>query len=559
MKKLIFIITLFLSFNAFTQQSYKIFTDSVTGKVYYNKHLPVYFWISTAPDNSGQDVLLRPKVKKFANPYYWDTEGVNTFRVKNPKNNRGYKEAVFEIWSDGRAPLIYITFQNVLYTSGKPLLGRASKIRIKATDYISGVDKVFYAIDNNDFKPYDKPFGYLEPGTHKLKVFATDRVGNISDTTEKTFTVDLTPPEVSAHIVNSVSDTILSNHSYITLKANDKNGIKAIYYKFDDSGDYLRYVSPLTVKYLKGDRHILYYYAVDKLGNQSQVFSLVFRLDNTAPQISYQILGDQYKKGKITYVSPNTKIKVLAQDASPVDKIYYIINNRSYSTKTNLIDLSKTKGYTQLCFSAKDVAGNKSPSKCIHLYVDYRPPKTIIKIGQPKFFDRDTTFITPETPVTFYATDDNSGVAQIFYAINNRDFKPYNGKINIRREGLNILYYHAKDNVGNIEETNKRYIYVDDTPPEISVTFSIEPIDIEIQGTDTLNVYPGNIKIYLSARDDKTGERRIKYSLNGAKLAYYSAPLYLSTKRKKTYTLYIESLDALGNKSTKTVKFIMRP
>ncbi len=92
MKKLfLFILLLNTAVLIAQEQKYKIFFDTTQNKLYYNRHLPVYFWISTSPGDNGQDVLLKPKIKKYANPYYWDTEGKNTVHFKNPKNSRGLK------------------------------------------------------------------------------------------------------------------------------------------------------------------------------------------------------------------------------------------------------------------------------------------------------------------------------------------------------------------------------------------------------------------------------------------------------------------------------------
>ncbi len=543
------------------EQKYKIFFDTAQNKLYYNRHLPVYFWISTSPDDNGQDVLLKPKVKKYANPYYWDTEGRNTVHFKNPRNSQGLKEAVFQLWADSRAPLIFVKFNNFTLKNRKIILGKNSQIILKTLDYFAGTDKVFYQIDNSGFVEYSGPIATtnLSNGTHYIKYYAIDRVGNQSDTLTKTFEMKLTPPKVQMKILNSFSESKLNKNSFITFEAFDKLGIKAIYYKIDSEQTYHLFINPISVKNLTDGQHLIYFYALDRLNNQSQVFMKQITIDNTKPQISTSFLGAYLEKQNIFYISPNTRIQVNYTDNSPLYKIFYRLDNKFFSQKQTIIDLSKFSGYKNLCISAQDVAGNKSNTKCFKIFIDNIPPKSSIIVGKPKFFNRDTLFITSQTQISLTAFDPQTGIDKIEYAINNNDFKTYTAPFTLSHDGINVIFYRAKDKVGNIEPAKSKKLYVDNNPPKISIIFSVEPFDLTIKNNDTLQVYPSPLKIYLSAQDDKTGERTIFYSLNNSRLKLYRRPIYLNVHNEKSFTLYTQSTDALGNKSSKTVKFIIRP
>ncbi len=560
MKYSISIITLLLifSFTANAQQSYKIFADSSSEKLYYNKHLPVYFWLSADSTDDSQDVLLQPRVKRFANPYYWDTEGLNTVQVKYPKNRYGYKDAVFEVYADGRAPVVSLHFSPYIYQGGKYVLGKNSTLKIAAKDYISGVEKTYYSFDRKTFKPYESGFVLPAPGRNTVYFFSVDQVGNISDTAERVLYADFTPPEVQLKVLRTFSDTVLGETSYIKLIANDEHGTKAIYYKTGEMKSYKLYSSPISARYFSTGRHVIYYYAVDRLDNQSQVFMHEFIIDREKPQIDYQVLGDKVKKNGYWYVSPNSKIQLDIKDNTQIAEIKYSTNNSKYTSTGKTIDLSKMSGYQQICVFTSDVAGNVS-TKCFKIFVDNTQPKTSITFAKPEFVDRDTTFITSKTLITLQASDSYSGIKTIEYALNNMDFKPYDKPFTIEKEGLNILYYRAKDNVGNIEDYKSRIIYVDNTPPDIEVIFSVEPYNTFIDGNDTLSVFPEDLTVYLSSTDDKTGERVIYYSINGSKKTYYRAPIKLHVNERKIFTLHVESADKLNNRSQKTVKFVMAP
>ncbi len=360
-------------------------------------------------------------------------------------------------------------------------------------------------------------------------------------------------------ILNSFSESKLNKNSLITFTAHDQLGVKAIYYKIDSAQTYHRYLKPVPVKNLTDGEHLIYFYALDKLNNQSQVFMKQIIIDNTKPQISLTFLGPYVEKQKTFYISPNTRIQVNYNDNSPMYRILYRLDNRFFSQKQTIIDLSKFSGYKTLCISAQDVAGNKSITKCYRIFIDKYPPKSSITIGKPKFFNRDTLFVTSQTQISLTAFDAQTSIDKIEYAINNNHFKTYTEPFTLSHDGLNIIFYRAKDKVGNIEPTKSKKLYVDNNPPKISIIFSVEPYDLQIKNNDTLQVYPSPLKIYLSAQDDKTGERTIFYSLNNSTLKQYKRPVYINVRNEKTFTLYTQSSDALGNKSVKTVKFIIRP
>src|SRR6266542_1361370 len=50
-------------------------------RIYYNKSLPVYFFVSTSTDPAAPRYLIHSETTpKYANPMYFDTEGKNTLR-----------------------------------------------------------------------------------------------------------------------------------------------------------------------------------------------------------------------------------------------------------------------------------------------------------------------------------------------------------------------------------------------------------------------------------------------------------------------------------------------
>ena len=55
----------------------KMFTDT-DGKLYINKTQPMYLFLGTSADPTQVEKLPSQSTPKYANPFYFDTEGRNT-------------------------------------------------------------------------------------------------------------------------------------------------------------------------------------------------------------------------------------------------------------------------------------------------------------------------------------------------------------------------------------------------------------------------------------------------------------------------------------------------
>jgi len=95
----------------------KHYTDTTSGKLYWNKKLPVYIWVSTTPDHA-EELLNKSPNQKYSVPFYLDTEGVNYIRSKNavdPETKAMVEppqEVKLEIYADGIAPETGVTLFN---------------------------------------------------------------------------------------------------------------------------------------------------------------------------------------------------------------------------------------------------------------------------------------------------------------------------------------------------------------------------------------------------------------------------------------------------------------
>jgi len=194
MKKLIFSF-IFVTLNfiiIFAQnKDYKIVEKD--GKIYYNKNLPVYFWITTSPNDNSDDVLLTShSTKAYANPMYFDTQGYNTIQTNyasnSPNGKSGHQE--YKIYADSYPPILNVYFKGTRkYISGAFYYNKKLKIVMQAKDYISGVEKIEYSINGSEYMEYSEPLTFEKEGKYKLECFAIDYVGNKSNISTYNFNI----------------------------------------------------------------------------------------------------------------------------------------------------------------------------------------------------------------------------------------------------------------------------------------------------------------------------------------------------------------------------------
>jgi len=85
------------------------------------------------------------------------------------------------------------------------------------------------------------------------------------------------------------------------------------------------------------------------------------------------------------------------------------------------------------------------------------------------------TWQNTDEDITLDASDDESGVENTFYCVDQSDScqprsdgQEYTGTFTVSDEGINYVRYNSRDNVGNIEDTLKKTVKIDYTDPDTS-------------------------------------------------------------------------------------------
>ena len=546
------------------------------GKLYINKALPVYLNLST-DKNGGKNHLLKSKrTGEYANPLYFDTEGINFIRHRwavNEESKKTVRPKVtvkFEVYADSRTPRTSPDFtgaESYVSPTGNVYYGEGLDIALAANDAVAGVDEVRYALDATSYNTYSNPIDVSDEGKHKLFYFAHDRVGNAEDAHKRKFTVDLSPPKTTKTIKGQKhNETIIGPESRYVFERNDNlSGVKYTYYKINN-GSFKVYDpgKPVYVSYLDDGTHAITFYSDDRVENEEDKETFEFYLDKVPPEVSLTLKGDKYEGGRIPCVSPRTKVKMSAKDnKAGVKEIRYNVDGSGNETYKDPYQLQDETGKQRIVYFARDNVENKSTAGAKTVYMDNRTPNTAITYGNPKFFNRDTLFINEETNIRLRANDRECGVKKTLYKVDGGTEKTYTSPFNLQQEGYREVAFRSVDNVNNEEEAKKSQVYVDNTPPKIYHNFSIDPIGTKTKNGKKLKVYPNYTRLFLGSTDNKAGSEEILYSMDGGPMKAYSSPETLDIseltrfEEEKYYKVKVKAIDKLGNTREETIEFFV--
>jgi len=185
MKKIVLIAIFSCFFIALIGQDANYHWFEKNGKLYFNRNVPAYFWVSTSLTDTTKDILMTSqRTKAYANPMYFDSDGYNTFRTVTALDTAtNYtRPATFKIYVDGYPPVPNANFMGTrrYYSQGKSVYRPGLKIKLWANDGNSGVDKIMYSINNQDYQVYSAPVEFFDTGDYSFSFYAVDNTGNMN-------------------------------------------------------------------------------------------------------------------------------------------------------------------------------------------------------------------------------------------------------------------------------------------------------------------------------------------------------------------------------------------
>jgi hypothetical protein len=236
------------------------------GRIFINRDLGVYVWISNSPDENSKKVrLISDSSKKYSNPMYFDTEGLNTFRSPSCVDTTTKKmvfpeqDIIFEVYPDSKPPITKAKLhaKNSWQNNSNAFYPNPLKVVLAGNDILSGVDKTFFSINGSAFSVYSDTLKFTAEGETTLKYYSSDKTGNLEKIEQLKFNIDNTAPV-------STADVSLGKTIKLTA-ADNLSGVKTIYYQINNSSVKV-YTAPLSLKLLGKDGSLTYW-SVDNVNN----------------------------------------------------------------------------------------------------------------------------------------------------------------------------------------------------------------------------------------------------------------------------------------------------
>lgn len=150
----------------------------------------------------------------------------------------------------------------------------------------------------------------------------------------------------------------------------------------------------------------------------------------------------------------------------------------------------------------KVTVGNTAPGVVANYTVAYTPQQQQTLSVAPQDTTPPTTRLTTirgtqgkrgwtvsEQEIALTAEDNPSGVGvfKTEYSLDNgKSWKRYEGPFTMEEDGAHLVSYRSEDFVGNKEQTRFSFIRVDQTPPEVRLSFDPKEKTLHIEGTDNL-------------------------------------------------------------------------
>ena len=543
------------------------------GKLYWNKKMPVYLFIGTTPDKA--DVKLESEsTPQYANPHYFDTEGINYIRSKDAFDIETGQiveprvEVKYEIYADGIDPQTNISLSGApSYTSnGTTYFGKGLILELSASDAISGVEFTKIKINKSDFDTYSSAINIPDQGEYNVEYFSSDYTGNAEDVQSISYIVDTDAPVSNLNVNGLMDENVISASSKLYILTNDNlSGVKRVYYKFDEEEFKVYNNEALNFKYLEDGEHKLTYYAIDQVDNTEEQKVFNFYFDKSAPLMAADVLGDRFVVDDQVYFSGRTKMKLTAVDNKVgVKEIRYSIDNEEYQKYENPFYLPSISGDHIIRYYSIDNMNNQSGGDASgfeeykhsvsKVYVDLTGPTLSHEIKNASLTRKDTLLIGPLNRIILKASDSESGLKNVTYSLDKATAETdYSDPIRIVDEGFHQLEYFGYDNVNN-RNVSSFYFNVDATPPSIFFQFSVGDID-ESNGVKT---YPSSVGVFVAATDTKAGLQSIYYSINGQAEKQYRG-MISGLRPDAEHTIKVRTLDNLGNESTDEITFRVAP
>ncbi|RLD49460.1 MAG: hypothetical protein DRI94_11170 [Bacteroidetes bacterium] len=236
----------------------------------------------------------------------------------------------------------------------------------------------------------------------------------------------------------------------------------------------------------------------------------------------------KYSIGNKTYYGKGLHVTISSTDAgSGIENIYYSVNSSRYQKYEHEITPDPNNAVCQLKYYATDKVGNFEDvnKNEVEFFIDEEAPETFHNITN---IDLERSIIALNTKIYLNASDAKSGLKTTYYKFDTGPYIQYNGNILPLiqlTEDNHTLSYYSVDKVGNKETPKIFQFFLDKSAPILTSGVLGDRFIVN----DKI-YFSGRTKLKLTAVDNKSGVKEVKYALDGSEFKKYDQPFYLPKK-----------------------------
>jgi hypothetical protein len=284
--------------------------------------------------------------------------------------------------------------------------------------------------------------------------------------------------------------TYINDKVAIQLRDMDNIQEDVVFYRINDGAEQ-RYTEPFFIK--EEGSHVVYYYAVDKMGNKEGVKALNVIVDMTPPETVLTITASFAAQGNRIYASDNFSYSytINSRDAiSGVASVVYSANGEEHKPYLRPFAINSTRPVEMEIIST-DKVGNSTTNYLtrfldetgaliadvseIKILIDNTPPTVKITPDREFFVKDDINVASRDYRFTITAQDDESGVKGIYYRLDGKgEFALYTGEIQFYTNGMHRIEAIARDGVGNTSKIEVLDFYVDTIAPDTNYKLNMD-------------------------------------------------------------------------------------
>jgi hypothetical protein len=216
-------------------------------------------------------------------------------------------------------------------------------------------------------------------------------------------------------------------------------------------------------------KHIVKFFAKDKVGNTSEVSTFEFVKDTTAPVVTLKTVQEVVVFNNGNYVTGAHVFTLSATDAlCGVRSIEYSIDNGAMQAYTTNFTMDVADGWHTVSYRATDNLGNVSETQTYKFFKDDAAPSIAIILNPQAYARNDINFISERTKVSFEAKDNETAVKTILYSLDGGDYVAYTAAFQLKA-GSHTIKAKSVDLLGNVSEEIEIVLDVDAVAPESDI------------------------------------------------------------------------------------------